>query len=178
MKATMSLLNKSFIKRNIYQGLPCHIDPLKVRSEVEAALMFLILNLIQQKKKKKQRYFDQDRFFFFKRLPGTNKIYLLVLYYMWSFLDITVERLKWIYCSLYKLIIVEVDVSDIFWYGWLLGSHGHLENWLFKRKIILKEYFGRTQVQSEFFPLSNFRVILFLSSSFWLLHSCFLSSLY
>lgn len=51
MKATMSLLNKSFIKRNIYQGLPCHIDPLKVRSEVEAALMFLILNLIQQKKK-------------------------------------------------------------------------------------------------------------------------------
>lgn len=44
----MSLLNKSFIKRNIYQGLPCHIDPLKVRSVVEAALMFLILNLIQE----------------------------------------------------------------------------------------------------------------------------------
>lgn len=61
MKATMSLLNKSFIKRNIYQGLPCHIDPLKVRSEVEAALMFLILNLIQRGKKK-QGYFDQNRF--------------------------------------------------------------------------------------------------------------------
>lgn len=52
MKATMSLLNKSFIKRNIYQGLPCHIDPLKVKSEVEAALMFLILNLIRKKKSK------------------------------------------------------------------------------------------------------------------------------
>lgn len=75
----MSLLNKSFIKRNIYQGLPCHIDPLKVRSEVEAALMFLILNLIQRGKKK-QGYFDQNRFK--KMFPGTNKIYLLVLYYV------------------------------------------------------------------------------------------------
>lgn len=45
MKATMSLLNKSFIKRNIYQAVTCHIDPLKVRSEVEAALMFLMPNL-------------------------------------------------------------------------------------------------------------------------------------
>jgi len=45
MKATMSLLNKSFIKRNIYQAVACHIDPLKVRSEVGAALMFLIPNL-------------------------------------------------------------------------------------------------------------------------------------
>lgn len=59
MKATMSLLNKSFIKRNIYQGLPCHIDPLKVRSEVEAALMFLILNLIQEGRR--GRYFEQYR---------------------------------------------------------------------------------------------------------------------
>lgn len=77
MKATMSLLNKSFIKRNIYQGLPCHIDPLKVRSEVEAALMFLILNLIQQKKSKD----ILTRIDFFKMFPGT-KIYLLVLYYV------------------------------------------------------------------------------------------------
>lgn len=52
MKATMSLLNKSFIKRNIYQGLPCHVDPRKVRIEVEAALMFLSLSLIEQKKGK------------------------------------------------------------------------------------------------------------------------------
>lgn len=76
MKATMSLLNESFIKRNIYQGLPCHIDPLKVRSEVEAALMFLILNLIQQKKSKDiLTSIDLKKMF-----PGTNKIYLLVLY--------------------------------------------------------------------------------------------------
>lgn len=86
----MSLLNKSFIKRNIYQGLPCHIDPLKVRSEVEAALMFLILNLIQQKKSKDN--FDQDRFK--KMFPGTNKIYLLVLYYVWSLLDVTVAKVE------------------------------------------------------------------------------------
>ena len=26
--------------------------------------------------------------------PGTNKIYLLVLYYVWSFLDITVEKVE------------------------------------------------------------------------------------
>lgn len=69
MKATMSLLNKSFIKRNIYQGLPCHIDPLKVRSEVEAALMFLILNLIQQKKSKD----ILTRIDLKKMFPGTNK---------------------------------------------------------------------------------------------------------
>lgn len=81
MKATMSLLNKSFIKRNIYQGLPCHVDSLKVRSEVEAALMFLILNLIQLQKK--QGYYDQNRFKKKKKkIPGTNKICLLVLYYV------------------------------------------------------------------------------------------------
>lgn len=77
MKATMSLLNKSFIKRNIYQGLPCHIDPLKVRSEVEAALMFLILNLIQQKKKKKKHkdILTSIDFFFKCFLEPTISIY-------------------------------------------------------------------------------------------------------
>lgn len=61
MKATMSLLNKSFIKRNIHQGLPCHNDSLEVRSEVEAALMFLILNLFNTTEKE-QGYYDQNRF--------------------------------------------------------------------------------------------------------------------
>lgn len=87
MKATMSLLNKSFIKRNIYQGLPCHIDPLKVRSEVEAALMFLILNLIQQKKSK-DILTRIDK----KNVSWNQQNLFISIVLCVSFLDVTVEK--------------------------------------------------------------------------------------
>lgn len=175
MKATMSLLNKSFIKRNIYQGLPCHIDPLKVRSEVEAALMFLILNLIQQKKK--QRYFDQDRFLKKKVSWNQQDLFISVN---------TVCEVFWIqqlrdwsgYHSLYKWIIVK---NRHLWYI-LVGLVSRL-TWAFQKEIVLQEnYFKRVfwkhiYAVSEFLTHSHFSYSL-LFSSLWLLHPCFPFSLH
>lgn len=110
--------------------------------------------------------------------PGTNKIYLLVLYYVWSFLDIKSWKVEGGDPGLYKLMAVKYIFIVHSVIAGLVAHMDVLKIDCFKGKIIFERVFWNNMQRIRVFIHSIFGVVLFLSSSLWVLYCCFLSSLY